>query len=344
MAYTLRHRGRLGYNLEVPAGRCVFSASLNRQTLETVPPTMAIPHRVAGRRAVAQMLRSPIHLLHSIAGDLLTTLFPANCRSCQGPLVHAGFIPICVACLASLSPSALPSCWRCGEAMDLPFSMEDARFAAQMAATFRCRPCRMAEPAFERAVSFATYEGELRTLIGLLKFEGVPRLAKPLGRHLASAILKLEPLAGPELTVIAVPLAPARERQRGFNQSVLLADEALKELCRLRPAWKLHAAHHALKRVRRTEAQYVLSLDARRRNLRGAFAITGDVRGQEILLVDDIMTSGATARECARVLEAAGAAKVWVATLARAQKQEFLHAQEPFANEFTAWNAEHPIH
>jgi predicted amidophosphoribosyltransferase len=119
----------------------------------------------------------------------------------------------------------------------------------------------------------------------------------------------------------------------------LLADEALKLLRRTRPEWKLQAAHSALKRVRQTEAQYVLSLTARRKNLRGAFVVIGDVAGREVLLVDDIMTSGATARECARVLKAAGAAKVWVATLARAQKQEFIRSQHEPELQVARWGA-----
>ena len=135
--------------------------------------------------------------------------------------------------------------------------------------------------------------------------------------------------------VVAVPLFPARERQRGYNQSVLLADEALRLLRRERPAWKLVTAHRALVRQRSTESSFVLSRRERRRNLRGAFAVTCDVSEREVLLIDDIYTSGATARECARVLMRAGAAKVWVATLARAQ-MEFVRRQHEDAREYVA--------
>jgi predicted amidophosphoribosyltransferase len=89
--------------------------------------------------------------------------------------------------------------------------------------------------------------------------------------------------------------------------------------------------------VRQTEAQFVLSPAGRRRNLRGAFLVTGDLAGKEVLLVDDIMTSGATARECARVLKAAGAARVWVATVARAQKHEFLRPQQEPEQQVARW-------
>jgi len=212
-------------------------------------------------------------------------------------------------------------CGRCGEALNLDLDLEDVRFAAMVAEGLQCRECRLAAPEFARAVAYASYDEELRKLIGLLKFERVRSVARLLGLQMAEAVLKLEGHAAMELLVIAVPLFKARERQRGYNQSVLLADEALGWLRRMRPDWKLVAAHKALVRVKSTESSFVLSRKGRRRNLAGAFKVIGDIRGREVLLIDDILTSGATARECARVLMRAGAAKVWVATLARAQKR-----------------------
>jgi ComF family protein len=138
--------------------------------------------------------------------------------------------------------------------------------------------------------------------------------------------------------VVAVPLFPARERQRGYNQSVLLADEALRWLRRERPDWRLTEAHGAMERRRSTESSFVLSRAGRRRNMRGAFKVLDDVVGREVLLVDDILTSGATARECARVLMAAGAAKVWVATLARAQKRHVKSQHEDAGELVAKWD------
>ena len=288
----------------------------------------------ANRRSfLARTLRSPAILLH----DLVTTLFPADCRCCEGPLLQASLVPVCQACMNRAAASAPLACWQCGEAIEHSLDLEDLRFAAQMAASLRCRECRMAEPAFDRAVSCGTYADELRTLIGLMKFDGISRLAKPLGDRLAEAILQLQEIAGPDLLVVAVPLSPGRRRHRGFNQSVLLADRALAQLRRTRPSWKLTPAHSTLKRVRQTEAQFELTARQRRRNLKGAFAVLENVSGREVLVIDDIMTTGATARECARVLKAAGAAKVWVATLARAQKAEFARYDE--AREVSSWGS-----
>lgn len=160
-------------------------------------------------------------------------------------------------------------------------------------------------------------------MVHLLKYERMSAVARPLGAMLAEAVRTLEGQAAAELTVVAVPLFPSKERQRGYNQAVLLADAALSVLKRTRPEWKLRTAHGVIQRVRDTESQFALTPRGRRRNLKGAFAVEDGAAliGREVLLVDDIYTTGATARECARVLRRAGAAKVWVATLARAQRE-----------------------
>jgi ComF family protein len=216
--------------------------------------------------------------------------------------------------------------------------MEDVRFAGILAEGILCRECRMAAPEFTRAVAYGSYEGELRELIHLLKYERVRGVARLLAPKLGEAVLKLEGVAARELLVVAVPLFPARERQRGYNQSVLLADEALRWLGRTRPDWGLVAAHEAMERRRSTESSFVLSRVGRRRNMRGAFRVLTDVDGREVLLVDDILTSGATARECARVLMAAGAGKVWVATLARAQKRHVERQHEDAGELVASWD------
>ncbi len=321
--------------------RCVFSESLNGQTLGmgAGDRTLVSTNWAASWRAVVRVLRSPAHLIVALFHDVITTVFPANCRCCDGPLLRAGLLPVCDACVGRVVARREFGCGRCGETVNLQIDLEDLRFAGQMAGSLRCRECRMAEPAFDRAVSYADYDGELRALIQLLKFDGFSQAAGILGDRLADAVLQLEGVAGEELLVVAVPLFAARERARGFNQSVLLAGRALTRLGRVRPAWRLTAAHGVLRRVRRTESQYVLSKSERRRNLRGAFAVAGDVRGKEVLLLDDIMTSGATARECARVLKAAGATRVWVATLARAQRQQMAKLHDDPGDGVAMWDA-----
>ncbi len=197
--------------------------------------------------------------------------------------------------------------------------MESARFAGQFDATdLLCTPCRMAPPQFERAVAFGVYTDELRTMVHLLKYERVRAVARPLGAMLAQAIETLH-LSG-EVAMAAVPLHPAKQRRRGYNQAALLADEAARIL-RDRTDFALRSEHHLLRRVRDTETQFLLTPHARRANLRGAFVVDEGavLAGKTVLLVDDIYTTGTIARECARVLRRAGAELVLVATLARAQ-------------------------
>ena len=180
----------------------------------------------------------------------------------------------------------------------------------------------MTPPEFERAAAWGVYTEGMRDAIRLLKYERAEAVARPLGLLLARVMKKMaEQGMARDVTVIAVPLHPRKQRQRGYNQSVLLADEAVRSL--RTEGWPLKVEHAAMIRTRSTDSQFGLSPRERRLNLRGAFIVRDPqaVSGREVLLVDDIYTTGATARECARVLRQAGATKVWAATVARAQKE-----------------------
>jgi ComF family protein len=136
---------------------------------------------------------------------------------------------------------------------------------------------------------------------------------------LAETVLALEPsFKGLQVLVIPVPLYKKKRGQRGFNQAEVLARAALKMIS----SDRLHLATNVLLRTRETRSQIGLTSHQRRENMRGAFAVARatEVTGREILLVDDVYTTGTTVTECARVLRRAGAAKVWVATVARTLK------------------------
>lgn len=179
--------------------------------------------------------------------------------------------------------------------------------------------CDSVPPPFAGAVSYAAYQGGLRSLIHLLKYDGVVTVARPLGKMLAATVLKIDEGVLQDAVVVVVPLHPAKERQRGFNQSQLIAEEAVAEMRRSGATLKVRSG--VLRRGRATESQFGLTARERRKNLKGAFTVAKPeaIRGKPVLLVDDIYTTGATARECSRTLLAAGAAQVYVATLTRAQ-------------------------
>jgi len=185
--------------------------------------------------------------------------------------------------------------------------------------------CQRAEPPYERAVAYGSYDGGLRDLIHLLKFQQVRPAAAVLGRMLAETIANLDEAmsAGSKssgtIAVVPVPLHRRKQAQRGFNQAEMIARSALKQLSRPE---RFDLCTGVLVRRRETGSQIGLTRHQRRENLRGVFAVSDPTRivNRDILLIDDVYTTGTTASECARVLHRAGAARVWVATVARTLK------------------------
>lgn len=308
--------------------RCVFSEGRRQIRLGHEGPRAPIA-------AARPRSFSPL-AIRTLAADLLHAVLPSDCRICDGPMLGLSPVRVCDACLERVraqSQSAGELCRRCGDAL----GMESARFAASMGIA-DCTACRTNPPAFARAVAFAAYDHEMREMLHALKFGGVRRLAEGvLSRWLAEAMLQLEPETRAGLLVVPVPLFAQRQRGRGYNQAELLARSAVKRLRGTHPGWALQFRPDSLRRVRDTKAMFELRPDQRRRNLVGAFA-AGDaarLQGRDVLLIDDILTTGATANQCAKVLLKAGANAVWVATVARAQPESAAGATEDVAR----WDA-----
>jgi len=257
---------------------------------------------------------------HRIAESLFSVLFPSDCRICAEPLLNISRLPVCPDCLASIHPVRGKICSICGERVLSSYAELDDDGLR------RCPVCRRVDRPFGRAVAYGSYDGGLRELVHLLKYNGVRPAAKVLGRMLADAMVALEPSfdeAGlfdqGSIAVIPVPLYKSRRRERGFNQAELIARAALKFYPERE---RMQLVPDLLLRTRDTHSQIGLTSHQRRENLRGAFAVAreAEVSGREVLLVDDVYTTGTTVTECARVLRRAGARQVWVATVARTLK------------------------
>ncbi len=279
-------------------------------------------------RSPAQTLPRAVRVLRSPVEDVSCALLPSVCRICNQPLLHLSTSPVCHACWHALPEQTSPSCSLCGEAFDIQRGFRRLESANTLFPESLCELCERARPPFAQAAAYGVYQNTLRALIHLLKYERVPSVAAPLGALLAQTIAKMPNLPD-SLTMVAVPLHASKERQRGFNQTILLAEATLRALRKQQGTPRapglpqLEPALCALGRQRATESQSSLSPRDRRRNLRGAFFVAEPQRiaGRSILLLDDIYTTGATARECSRVLLAAGATSVYVATLARSQRE-----------------------
>ncbi len=281
-------------------------------------------HGLTDHRLTNQSLanRGFVGFAERLAATLFFTFFPADCRICGSPVIKASRLPVCGTCLLALRPLEGSYCSVCGETLHLPSYVlrEDSNPSETYCGETRCQLCQRTDPPFERAVAYGSYDGALRDLIHVLKFQQVRPAAAVLGRKLAETIANLEqamPVGA--IAVVPVPLHPRKQAQRGFNQAQMIARTALQQLSRPK---RFDLCEGVLLRRRETGSQIGLTRHQRRENLRGAFAVSNAARivNRDILLKDDVLTTGTTASECARVLLRAGAARVWVATVARTLK------------------------
>ncbi len=231
--------------------------------------------------------------------ELIDLVYPPVCLVC-GAEMKAGCL--CEACIGAFNPVLPPFCDRCG--VPIP--------ADQIV----CASCAMFAPPFVWTHALGLYDGKLMHAVHRLKYDRKTALARPLGRLLARS-LDSTPLLTEQTTafdcVVPVPLYWPRLQKRGFNQSELLAKVVAGER-----GWKLDTDN--LRRNRFTRPQASLTERSERlANILGAFETRTPLafQGQSVLLIDDVLTTLGTVRECARVLQNAGAKRVCVAALAR---------------------------
>ncbi len=219
-------------------------------------------------------------------------------------------VPVCAACLRA--PAALSAeyfCVQCKTPFLNRYPLDEQG---------RCALCRSGARGFDAAYCFGSYEGALRDLIHLLKYDGMKPLAAPLGDYLSRAL----PLDEPFDAVVPMPLHWRRRFDRGFNQAALLANEISRR--------RRIPALNAVRRVRATQSQIGLSNAKRRLNVCGAFRARRGKRlvGLRLLLVDDVMTTGSTGSACGAALKRAGAKSVTLLTLARVDRR-FIQTAAP---------------
>lgn len=232
---------------------------------------------------------------------LFSLFFPDDCRVCGRPLQDVTRIPLCRECL--LPPEPFRAEYFCASCRT-PFLN-----AFPLDSQGRCALCRQGLRGFDAAYCFGSYEGLLREWIHLYKYGRVKTMRRPLGELLAAALPRDERFDA----VVPVPLHWRRRWRRGFNQSELLA----RAIARSRGVPVIAA----LRRVRHTATQTGLSNTSRRRNVAGAFQVRLPVAGKRILLIDDVMTTGSTVAACAGALRRAGALRIVVLTVARADRR-----------------------
>lgn len=245
-------------------------------------------------------------LVSGAADALASVFFPAPCRICEALLVRASRVPICDACLASFAPIPARACEICGQPIE--------SFYTGAVKGLLCANCSPPRYAFARARSLALYQDALVAAVLMLKYQRVESLGKWFAERLAEVVRQQGDSFAADV-VVPVPLHRNRQKARGYNQAALLA----KPLAR---ALKLPYRPILLVRTRERPAKKSLSVAERWEAVHGAFATRpgSQVDKIRVLLVDDVLTTGATLDACARALLDSGAKSVVAITVARAAR------------------------
>jgi len=234
----------------------------------------------------------------SLFSQLLDLIFPPRCAICK----KKGQKMICDDCLSKVVYIKPPICRICGKP-------RDKYFAGDL-----CEDCSREGMPFEIARSVVLYDGVIKEAIHKFKFEGKRALSSFLGEFLIDYLKRGYIPVKKIDAVIPLPLSRKRFRQRGYNQTELLAKE-------ISGHYSINVDSSSLKKVKDITPQFELSREKRMSNVKGAFS-SSPLPGKNVLLIDDIYTTGATVREASRALKAAGAKNVYVLTLARAVDPE----------------------
>ncbi|MFQ5957359.1 MAG: ComF family protein [Candidatus Brocadiales bacterium] len=232
-------------------------------------------------------------------------IYPMHCFGCRMSLHNEGGRYLCKGCWGGISYITGTRCPRCG------MGLGDYALISQEG----CIECRTHRFKFDGAFSAAYYEGVIKELIHQFKYGRQEFLAESLTEVLARCVKEIDLRRGNIDMVVAVPLHRRKMTERGFNQAELLGRNVGRFL-------DMDVCTGGLRRVRNTPSQTRLPYYKREENVREAFLVEKPTqfKGKDVLLVDDVLTSGLTASECARVLKESGARRVYVLTVAKSRR------------------------
>ena len=241
-----------------------------------------------------------MNMLRKFLNVFVDIVYPKTCLVCKRQLKALTCVDnlVCTQCWAKIKINAPPFCHRCGRHLEKPIKNI-------------CPACVRKELHFDRAFSPCVYEGVLKELIHAFKYQGKDYLGPTLTRLMTEFIEEYNlPMDLLDL-VIPIPLHKTRLREREFNQAQILSNHIARK-------FNKKVSHDNLRRLRLTKTQTELEIGERLLNVKGSFTATKkeDIKGKNILLVDDVLTTGATCSEAAYALKDAGANIVFVLTLA----------------------------
>lgn len=239
-------------------------------------------------------------MLQFLAADLLDLPFPRQCAGCGGPVTGHEQSHLCWDCLSALEVIKPPFCSLCGDPIDGIAEHE-----------FQCSACTDRKPYFDLARSVVRHRGTIRRALHMFKYDNLTCLAADFARMMDICVRTHFPKIDFDF-ITYVPLYPRKERERSYNQAALLASELARRM-------DVQCVAGCLSRVRDTPSQTDRTAYQREQNVKSAFRVEKArwIDGRVVLLVDDVMTTGATVSECSKMLKKARAAGVYVVTVVR---------------------------